>query len=297
MAKKELFDRRKEIFKKQGKKMIWVVGSSGNIGVAIIKLLKESNTPHFGTNSLFDIKNYRKLEEAVSTYSIPSMVINCVAATNVDWCEDNEKEAFHINALGVGNLAYLCKKYSAKLIHISTDYVFDGSMDEPRTEDGTVNPIQAYGRTKLSGEEIAIDNGAIVARVQWVLGHRNNYIKWIVDCLKNKKQCNLSTDQYGSPCSSDYLAKKILNMDRLVSGNIYHVTHDDYANRYETGIEVANYLGINPDGILIPTSNLNFGKAKRPLNTRLSNKKIRRHFDINESDSWRSDLRSYLSTL
>jgi len=277
--------------------MIWIIGGSGNIGVSISKLLNSNGIPFYSTNSEFDIKNFHLLEKVFVKHPVPNLIINCAAATNVDWCEDHEHEAMHINALSMHNIAHIAKKYNSKLIHISTDYVFDGSFDEPRTEIGTVNPIQVYGRSKLRGEKIAADNGAIVARVQWVLGHRNNFVKWIVDCLKNKKRCTLSVDQFGSPCSSDYLAEKILNMTNLVRGHIYHVTHDDYANRYDVGVEVANILGINPDGILIPVKNLKFGKAERPLNTRLSNEKYKRHLDVNESDSWRTDLKKYLSTL
>lgn len=272
--------------------MIWIVGSSGNLGVAITKLLKSKNIPFYGTDSSVDIKNIHELEKISPR---PNIIINCAAATNVDWCEDNIKEAMHINAIAMHNLGAVSKKFNSKLIHISTDYVFDGKYSHKRNEWELCDPIQVYGRSKFRGEEIALEYDATIARIQWVLGHKNNFVRWIKKCLETGEECNLSTTQYGSPCSVDYIANQILRLFS-VSG-VWHITHDDCANRYEVGLEVAKILSINPCDILFPVDNLVFGKAARPNNTRLSNEKYKRHFGINESDSWRTDLKKYLLAL
>ena len=151
----------------------------------------------------------------------PSFFINCAAYTAVDKAETEKEQAYKINAEAVGNIAKQCNQFNTKLIHISTDYVFDGKGNEPYKEDQQTNPVNYYGYTKLSGEELALQNNAdtIIIRTSWVYSeYGNNFVKTMLRLMKERKEINVVNDQLGSPTYAKDLAEaiiKIVNSERL----------------------------------------------------------------------------------
>jgi dTDP-4-dehydrorhamnose reductase len=276
--------------------MILVLGASGNVGSAICKLLHANNVQFAApTSKDLDITNQIGVRAAIKDLR-PSHIVNCVARTNVDWCEDNKEEANLVNGVAVDYIGVAAKIYRAKLIHLSTDYVFDGKKDGVYTEEDIPNPVQEYGRSKLLGEQNALKHEGVVARVQWVLGmEKSNFVTWIMESIVQKKEAKLSTIQFGSPCSAEYISKNLYFLMALqVYSGIFHITHDDFVNRYDCATYISSRMGIIPSHCVLPVDSVAFGKAERPVNTRMSNAKLKRHFGDKEKDLWVDDINQYL---
>lgn len=226
----------------------------------------------------------------------PSIVLNCTAKTNVDLCEDNEEDANLINGTSVGYVADLCKQYGIKFFHMSTDYVFDGMKEGAYTEEDIPSPVQAYGRSKLMGERLALENGAYVFRIQALYGHnRKNTTDWIITSTRNRVKIPLSVNQIASPCSTFWLAKTIFYvMKKLTTPGLYHLSHDNYATRYQIAEYIVRGLNENPENILQPMIGANFGKATRPIRTILANQKLSEAIGMKSFGTWEKDLTHYV---
>lgn len=276
--------------------MVLVVGGSGNLGQAICHVLRTQKIPRHVTNSqTLDVSHEFRVFAAFKAVK-PKIVINCAAMTDVDGCEKDPERANEINHLGALNVARAASLYGSKLIQISTDYVFDGSKDAPYTEYDATGAAQVYGKTKEDGERAVLDLNGVVVRVQWILGYeKGNFVTWVANSLKSGTQINLSTVQKGSPASCLFLAEHILRIaNASFSNGIYHLTHDEYVDRYACGLFIANCLGLKADGVLNPIGHVNFGLAKRPVNTQLVNSRYKQHFGINDKFCWKNDLSMYL---
>jgi len=276
--------------------MILVLGASGNVGSAVCKLLYENKVEFAApTSKDLDITNQLGVRSAIKDLR-PTHIVNCVAKTNVDWCEDNEEEATLVNGVAVDYIGLAAKTYRAKLIQVSTDYIFDGKKDGIYTEEDVPSPIQAYGRSKLVGEQNALKHEGVVARIQWVLGlEKSNFVTWIMESIVQKKEAKLSTIQVGSPCSAEYIAKNLYFLMALnVYTGIFHITHDDFVNRYDCATYISARMGVSPSNCVMPVDSVAFGKAERPVNTRMSNAKLKRHFGDNTKDLWVDDINDYL---
>ena len=277
--------------------MVLVIGGSGNLGLAICHYLRSSKISHHVTNSkTLDVSSEFQVFSFVRAIK-PEIIINCAAMTDVDGCEKDPQRAKEVNAEGALNVARAAMMYGAKLVHISTDYVFDGNKSEPYTEYDATNAVQVYGSTKEAGERFVLEMGGVVVRVQWILGYeKGNFVTWVTNALRSGTQINLSTVQKGSPTSCLFLAEHLMNIaNASFSNGIYHLTHDQFVDRYSCGVFIANALGLKHENLLNPVDHVNFGLAKRPVNTMLLNTRYKHHFGITKEFCWRNDLSIYLS--
>ena len=226
--------------------------------------------------------------------------INCAAYTAVDKAEDEPELAELINVLGVKNLAEICKTNDTKLIHISTDFVFDGNSKEPYKENDTTNPISVYGKTKLEGENVlkTILNEHYIVRTSWVYSQfGNNFVKTMLRLCKTKSELGVVSDQIGSPTYAVDLAKvliKIITFANLKYGT-YHFSGNAKISWYNFAVQVFKVRNIN---ILVnPLKTTEYPtKAVRPIYSVLDNTKLLNSLHEEELD-WKARLNFMLSKL
>ncbi len=206
----------------------------------------------------------------------PSWLVNCAAYTDVDGCEEREDLAFALNAKAPGYLAQACSKSGTRLVHISTDYVFDGQKAEPYTEDDPPNPLSVYGKSKLAGEE-AIRSGMaeyIIVRPQWLFGpHGKNFVSTILGIARQRKSINVVNDQHGSPTYSKDLARAIRALVEKNARGIFHVCNRGRASWYDLAKKAIELAGLETE--VFPVSTSEFVRpATRPKNSILSTKRF-----------------------
>ena len=191
-----------------------------------------------------DIRDYYAVKAALFGF-VPDVVINCVAVTAVDDCEDHEEEARLVNETGVKNLALVAKEIGALLVHISTDYVFDGNAAKPYTEEDKVNPISAYGRTKALGEMAVCENleKYFIIRTAWLYGDGKNFVKTMISLSEKNKTLRVVVDQIGSPTSASELARFIVYLIQTEKYGIWHGVCDGSASWYELTKEIMRLIG------------------------------------------------------
>ena len=284
---------------------ILVTGANGQLG-SELRVLSTSYTNYkflFVTKDELAIDDIDKVKNYFTNNKIDHC-INCAAYTAVDKAEAETENAFRINGDAVGNLASVCKLHNATFIHISTDYVFDGSATEPIKENQTVNPIGVYGASKLKGEDLAIKNNpdTIIIRTSWVYSSfGNNFVKTMLRLMKDKESINVVNDQQGCPTYAADLAAAILNIVEQISNSklhapgIYNYSNSGKINWYEFAVTIKELTGskciVNP----IPTSQYPT-PAKRPQYSVLDTSKIQRIFNISIS-GWKESLEKCLSIL
>jgi len=230
----------------------------------------------------------------------PTHCINCAAYTAVDKAETEEEIAFLVNGESVGVLAAACKSAGTKLIHISTDYVFDGNSAKPLKEDDATKPINVYGASKLRGEALALQNNeeSMIIRTAWLYSaFGNNFVKTMIRLMREKKSINVVNDQVGSPTYAADLAKAILHIihsGKFIPG-VYHYSNEGQISWYDFAVAIKELTGsdcqINPiPGSKYPTP------AKRPDYSLLDKTKIKTVYGIAVPD-WRSGLSRCLDQL
>ena len=227
------------------------------------------------------------------------LVINCAAYTNVDGCEQNEEAAFRVNALGPENLAAECEKCGAKFVHVSTDYVFPGTDPTPRCEDDQTNPISAYGRTKLAGEQRVLSacSRSFVVRTAWLYGYvGKNFVKTMLALGNSHEYVTVVDDQYGNPTSANDLAYELLSIALTDSFGIYHCTNEGICSWADFAEAIMNEAGLNcvvKRCSSVEYKNLNPASAQRPAYSALENKHLKETIG-NEMRQWREALHSYI---
>ena len=302
---------------------ILVTGARGQLGKAVIReLLGKSQDFEFklmltvsndaSWNSLYnwmkdegfldaraeitalDIRDYYLVKAALSSF-MPDVVINCVAYTAVDDCEDHEEEARLVNETGVKNLALASKEIGAVLVHISTDYVFDGNGTSPYTEDEEVNPVNAYGRTKALGERAVFENMEkyFIIRTAWLYGEGKSFVKTMISLSEKNKTLRVVSDQIGSPTSANELARFIVYLIQTDKYGIWHGVCDGSTSWYEFTKEIMKLTGKEEVEVLSIKSEEYQTKAKRPYFSVLSNKKMHNETDF-KIKSWEEALKEYL---
>jgi dTDP-4-dehydrorhamnose reductase len=197
------------------------------------------------------------------------VVVNCAAYTKVDDAEAHEEDAYAVNAIGPANLARVCAETGSRLVTISTDYVFDGKATSPYAEDRPRDPINAYGRTKAAGEELALDrhpDGTFVVRTAWLYGaHGPNFAQTMLNLAASKETWSVVDDQLGQPTwTADLAAQIVAMLDADAPAGIYHGTNSGRASWYDFACAVLTENGIDPDRIT-PTDSSAFTRpAPRP---------------------------------
>jgi dTDP-4-dehydrorhamnose reductase len=255
-----------------------IIGSSGMLGSDLCKTFPDAVKL---THHDLDITDREQVIESILKIK-PDVVINAAAYTNVDGCEDNKELAFQVNGYGPGYIAEACARAGAKLVHFSTDYVFDGSKKE-YVESDIPDPINVYGDSKLLGEKKIIENmdDYRIVRISWLFGiHGKNFVETMLKLSGEMDTVKVVNDQFGKPTYTMDLASKVKEIIGLDPG-IYHITNDGICSWYEFASSIINNV--------IPCTSEEFPrKAKRPKYSVLVNTKAEpmRH--------WREALKDYL---
>jgi dTDP-4-dehydrorhamnose reductase len=212
---------------------ILLTGASGQLGKALMAQIGSGDLPA-GTHHLlpvdlpeWDITNQAQVFSTVLEWQ-PDVVINCAGYTDVDRAEANEKEAFRVNALGARDLSAVAFRVGAKMLQISTDYVFDGKAATPRREYHPVNPVNAYGRSKAWGERLVRETNPchFILRTAWLFGEGQNFVRKIIALSREKEEISVVADQFGTPTSAVDLARCILRLLQTESYGTYHATNE-----------------------------------------------------------------------
>jgi len=282
---------------------ILVTGAEGQLGSEIRELSSKSKYSfEFIDRSELDLTKLESIIPFLESSS-PDFMINCAAYTAVDKAEDESEIAQLINAKAPEVMASYCKKNSRRLIHISTDYVFDGNFNKPIIEEDIPNPQSVYGKTKLDGEKAInqlLDNAYII-RTAWVYSSfGNNFVKTMLRLGKEKNEINVVSDQVGSPTYARNLAEAILSIIKEINTDndlpgVYHFSNGGVCSWYEFASEIMRQAGLSCKVNPISTSEFPT-KAKRPAYSVLDKTKIKRHFKL-KSKSWSKSLNECLSEL
>lgn len=275
--------------------MILVTGVHGQLGFDVIRELRKRNIVCLGIcKEDLDITDGDAVDKYISKLK-PKCVVHCAAYTAVDKAEDEEEICRKVNVDGTENIAKACKKIDAKMIYISTDYVFDGRGDEPFEVDGHIEPYSVYGKTKYEGElkvQEILDKYFIV-RVSWVFGvNGNNFIKTMLRLGKEKKSINVVCDQIGSPTYTADLAPLLCDMAVSEKYGVYHATNEGFCSWAEFAEEIIKKSGLDCKVNYIPTSEYK-ATAIRPLNSRLSKRSLIEN-EFRLLPFWKNSLEVYL---
>ena len=279
--------------------MILVTGANGQLGYDVIKELNKRNLKCIGTNrNELDITKEDKVLEYIYKLK-PDCVIHCAAYTAVDKAEDEIEICEKVNVYGTENIAKACKKVGAKIIYISTDYVFDGKGDIPFEVDSKKEPLSVYGRTKYEGELKVkeILSKYFIVRISWVFGKNgNNFVKTMIRLGKEKDYLNVVSDQIGSPTYTADLAPLLCDMASSDKYGVYHATNEGYCSWAEFASEIMNKSGFKCKIKPVLTRDYMATKAVRPLNSRLSKKSIIEN-GFNLLPIWNDALERYLKEI
>jgi dTDP-4-dehydrorhamnose reductase len=276
---------------------VLLTGANGQLGHCF-KDIFPSDWQLLATDSQqLDITDDLAVDNFVALHR-PDVIVNAAAYTAVDKAEDEYELAYKVNAVGPKNLAIVAKKYQAKLVHVSTDYVFDGTKRSPYLEDDLTNPVNVYGETKRAGELFVLDNysSAIVIRTSWVFSeYGNNFVKTMLKLGQTRSELTIINDQLGCPTYAGDIAKTILKMlMNDIQGGIYHYCGDKYVSWFQFASKIfatANELNLMTNHNIIVKPILTSAyrtKAKRPLYSVLNMDKIKQ-LEIKGSD-WNKAL-------
>tara|TARA_X000000368_G_scaffold416077_1_gene409182 strand:- start:1024 stop:1908 length:885 start_codon:yes stop_codon:yes gene_type:complete len=277
---------------------ILVTGATGQLGSMLKKTSK--NYPYcffFKNKKELDLTNFLKIEKFITKNKI-NVVINCAAYTDVNTAETNNKLANHVNNIAVDSLAKICSKNKIQLIHISTDYVFDGTFFKPYVESSKTNPLNFYGITKLKGEKKILEydlNKSIIIRTSWLYSsHENNFVSKIIHKLNKAQDISVTCNEIGSPTNALDLANNILYIIPKLKNKkteIYHFCNTGYCSRYDFAVKINEM--INTKSKIIPQKKSN-DRLKRPKFSALNNSKIKSDFNI-KINSWEESLERHLN--
>lgn len=277
---------------------ITILGGRGMLGTDLAKVCAESGfDAHVFDLPDFDITNYVQLKRVVDK---SNLIVNCAAYTNVEKAESQEDLAYKINGEATGRLGELAKLSATEVIHISTDFVFDGTKEGPYVETDAANPINAYGRTKLAGEHLLTKTGCkfCIIRVQWTYGRGGeNFVTKLVEAARAGKELKVVSDQIGSPTSTTEVASaicQVLKSDVAPTG-IFHYAALGFVSRYDMASFIFDKLGLDVELRSCRTSDYK-SAAARPLNSRFDCGKIAKLLE-EPIKPWQEPLARFLEQL
>ena len=279
-------------------KRILVIGAKGMLGRDLVEMLQSSS--HHSEVIGWDLEDIDIREEENTLTKIanlrPHIVINLAAYTDVDGCELHEEKAFAINAEGVRHVALGALRCGAKIVYLSTDYIFDGKKKEPYLEIDSPNPLSVYGRSKWRGEQYAQEmvEDSLIIRTQWLYGkYGNNFVTSILRQAKEKKVLSIVNDQIGSPTYSVDLSRAISVLIHSDARGIFHVANSDLCSWYTFGqaiLKLSGRVGVR----VIPISSKELGRpAPRPAYSVLNTQKMKRETGMTLRP-WSEALKDYL---
>lgn len=281
-------------------KNILVTGANGQLG-SEIKYLSKFHNINFTFTDIeeLDITSMDEIEGFFSSQEF-GYIINCAAYTAVDKAEEEKEEADLANHIAVKNLAVMSSKFNAKLIHISTDFVFDGSSSIPFTEEDKTNPVSVYGKTKLAGEKAVLKHGSevIIIRTSWLYSSfGNNFVKTMIGLTKKRNSIGIVFDQLGTPTYARDLAEAILNIinsQDFLTG-VYHYSNEGVASWYDFTKAIVEIAGIKCS--IDPIETYQYPTpAKRPAYSILNKAKIKKAYNM-EIPYWKTSLEKCINIL
>lgn len=278
-----------------------VLGGTGMLGRAVVAEARSRSLPVLGlSHAQADIRDGGRLLYWVDAFR-PELIVNCAAYTQVDACEgEGREEAIAVNAEGVDNVVAAAHGANAWLIHVSTDYVFDGRAREPYREDAPVGPLSVYGRSKLEGERRVLAYGrSTVVRTSWLFGQGGpNFVATMVRLMEEGRHLRVVRDQEGAPTYTPFLARAILDLAQLQAGGVVHYRNRGPVSWYDFASEIAGlWSGSNRIPEVVPITTEEFPRpAPRPAYSVLD---VTRFEEITgrRVEPWGWGLAEYLTTL
>jgi len=275
---------------------IAVLGGRGMLGSDLVQTCRQQGLDPIAYDlPECDITNVDQVKQAIAGAEI---IVNCAAYTNVDGAESQAELAYKVNAEAVGRLGAIIRKAGKWVLHISTDFVFDGCGDKPYVETDHPNPINTYGKTKLAGEQLLARSGCeyCIVRVEWTYGSAgNNFVTKLIQRAKSQDTLKVVDDQMGSPTATIEAAGVICELLRKKPEGIYHFASAGYVSRYGMAEFILDKLSMDVN--LLPCKTSDFpSPAKRPLNSRFDCSKITCLLD-EPIERWQAPLELFLRQL
>lgn len=281
---------------------VWILGAGGQLGKALIDQCQLERIPFVASKRQdVDVTNLEALRREAENKGFTHL-INCAAFTDVDGAEKKEKEAFAVNAYGAENVAILGREMGIKVVHVSTDYVFDGFGENPYREEDAPSPVNAYGRSKLEGEQRILEHypTACIVRTSWIFGRAgSNFISSLFDRLSNQLHIDAVDDQTGRVTYNRDLARALIDLS--FHSGIYHFANGGEVSRYTILEEFFN--AVKERGVpvkcqtIAPISHEAFpAPSKRPVYSVLSTEKVSRALG-RKPRVWKTVLDEYLDLL
>lgn len=275
-----------------------VTGISGQLGYDIGKELERRGLSYLGVNTLnMDLIDHNKIKEVISSYH-PDIIIHCAAYTDVDKAEKEPELCHSVNTEGTRQIAMACSAIDAKLVYISTDYVFDGQKESPYDIGDEPHPLNVYGKSKMEGELEVKKYLAkyFIVRTSWAFGiHGHNFVKSILQAARTREKLNVVNDQIGSPTYTKDLAALLCDMVVTDHYGIYHATNEGCCSRAEFADEIIKMAGLGTK-IKKVTSAEFPSAACRPHNSCLSKDSLER-CGFHRLRNWKEALREYIDVL
>ncbi|MCI2105460.1 MAG: dTDP-4-dehydrorhamnose reductase [Intestinimonas sp.] len=275
-----------------------VTGMTGQLGYDVCRVLNARGVEHRGIGSAqLDITSETDVNAYLSSYR-PDAVIHCAAYTAVDKAEDEPEQCFDVNEGGTGNLARSCREIGAKLLFLSSDYVFPGAGEQSYEITDSTGPLNVYGRSKLAAEQAlrAILPESFIVRTSWVFGkNSNNFVKTMLRLAERHDTLNVVSDQIGSPTYTADLAPLLCDMIATDKYGTYHATNEGLCSWADFAREIFRQDGKNVTVLSVTTEEYG-AKAPRPANSRLSKKSLD-DAGFQRLPEWKDALGRYLSEL
>lgn len=280
---------------------VLVTGGNGQLGCSLRRVAMGSEDKYIFTDvAELDITNRKAINDYISENKI-DIVVSCAAYTDVERAEEDEPRAHLLNATAVGYLAEAARANNALLIHISTDYVFMGGCCGVLTEESHPQPINAYGRTKLAGEEAVRASGChhIILRTAWLYSeYGHNFVKTMMRLTLEREEVKVVSDQLGTPTYAVDLARALVQIisERNFREGTYHYTNLGECNWWQFACEIARLAGHNKCKVTSCTTEEYPTKARRPMSAVLDKTKFLKTFGI-EIPEWRESLKKCINEL
>ncbi|MCE9626000.1 MAG: dTDP-4-dehydrorhamnose reductase [Deltaproteobacteria bacterium] len=276
---------------------ILITGGEGQVGRDLQALLSQDFEVVALGKGLLDISKEEGIARALQEHR-PGLMVNAAAFTKVDACETERDLAWKINAEGPGLLGWACRKRGLPLLHLSTDYVFDGAKSplECYVENDPTGPLSFYGLTKLEGERQILGSGveSLILRTSWVYGiHGANFLKAVLKRALSGQALRVVNDQWGAPTWSHRIAVQIRRLIRSESGGIYHAAAEGATTWYEVAREFFDLMKV--EARLSPCTTAEYPTpARRPANSRLANRRLINE-GLSEMRDWKEDLAAFVT--
>ncbi|MDP5274719.1 dTDP-4-dehydrorhamnose reductase [Chengkuizengella sp. 2205SS18-9] len=276
---------------------VLVTGANGQLGYDVVQKFSSIGIECIGVSRHdFDITDEQQTLEYITSIK-PDVIVHCAAYTSVDEAEEDRKTCYAVNVEGTRNLAIASKKNDAKMVYISSDYVFNGEGTEPHSEDKPTYAVNYYGYTKEKGEEVVKErlDKYFIVRTSWLYGRNGkNFVKTMMKLAANKDEISVVNDQIGAPTYTKDLAALICDLIQTKHYGIYHGVNEGYCSWYEFALEIMKREEISVKVNPIPSVNYPT-RAKRPYNSKLSKQNL-----INNGFSllpdWKLALERYLNS-